>query len=172
MKNRPVCQALMAAAGISLLAGCATIENGRTQKVMLRSVPSGAEVVINSVPVGHTPLRIEFERKNGYSIELKKSGFANGYAVLLPSSRTYDKRLLKWGVDYATGASNDLVPGDLTVSLHPSVVPTSKPLDPFSEMTANLTQADAMLAAGELTPGDHRYVVAQIVEFFAPQKSN
>lgn len=167
MNIRPVCQALMAAAGISLITGCATIENGRTQKVMLRSVPTGAEVVINNVPVGHTPLRVEFERKNGYSIEVKKSGFTNGYAVLLPSSRTYDQRLLKWGVDYATGASNDLIPGDLTVSLRPAVVPTSQPLDAFAEMTANVSRADAMLAAGELSPADHRYVVTQIVDFYS-----
>jgi hypothetical protein len=167
MNIRPIRQALMVAAGLLLLTGCATVEKGRTQKVTLRSVPSGATVVINNIEVGRTPLRVEFSRRDGYAIEVKKTGFTNGYAVLLPSSKSYDKRFLKWGFDYATGASNDLLPGDITVGLRPSMVPASKPADAFSEMAANITQADAMLASGEISPADHRYVVAQIVDFYS-----
>ena len=167
MNTRPVCQALMVAAGLLLLTGCATVEKGRTQKVTLRSAPSGAMVVVNNVEVGRTPVRVEFSRKHGYAIEVKKPGFAPGYAVLLPSSTQYDKRLLKWGVDYATGASNDLRPGDITVKLRPAMMPAAQPADAYGEMTANITQADAMLASGELSPAEHRYVVTQIVDFYS-----
>lgn len=51
--------------------------NGTTQRVRLDSFPSGADVFVNGVSAGKTPLLLDLKRKPPPVIILKKEGFAD-----------------------------------------------------------------------------------------------
>jgi hypothetical protein len=75
-----------AVAAAILLAGCATIFNGQTQTVNVRSAPEGADVTITdsegaNVHAGVTPFTVTLKRGAGYfrsqsyTLTMKKEGF-------------------------------------------------------------------------------------------------
>lgn len=142
------------------------IEKGRTQMVVVRSVPAGAVALINGVEVGKTPFKIKLSRSSAATIELRKEGFANSTIVVLPMANEYDKHFLRWGVDYDLGAMTDLSPSNINVPLHLVVTPEERTGDPYEEMSSQVRKADAMLAAKQITPRDHKYLVDQIVKFY------
>lgn len=167
MYYRSTLTALVLAFGVFGLASCATVENGRRQRVEVITAPAGASVTIDGTYLGKTPLAVNLPRKSAYSILLEKEGFTPGSALLLPTSSKYEERLLRWGVDYLTGASNELTPGTVELQLRPAILPARLPADPFAEMTYNVMQADALLETGMVSRDDHRYMVAKIVEFYS-----
>jgi hypothetical protein len=100
-------------------------------------------------------------------LTFKKDGFADRATMLLPSSRGYDQRLLKRGVDYLTVRVNSFREQTVAVQLRPEVLPQRPPAVPFAEMTYNVRQADALLASGTVSRSDHSYRVVKIVKFYS-----
>jgi hypothetical protein len=70
---------------VLLLASCATIFKGSTQKVNFGSDPSGAKVYINGQLMGTTPFELGLQSKHSYTIEFRKEGFQNK-TVLITNS--------------------------------------------------------------------------------------
>lgn len=70
---RPI--ALVAAAGLLLATGCATIMHGTTQDVGFSSTPSQATVKVNGIPVGATPVVAKLERKQSHLVRLELDGY-------------------------------------------------------------------------------------------------
>ena len=66
------------------------------------------------------------------------------------------------GLDYDLGYATDLIPDELDLPLSPALAVVSES-DRFAAMTAQIVRADAMLASGELTKTDHKYLVEKIV---------
>ena len=60
---------------IALIGSCATIFKGSSSKVDFSSDPSGAQVYVNGVPRGTTPINLKLESKKTYTIEFKKDGY-------------------------------------------------------------------------------------------------
>lgn len=58
-----------------LLSGCATLFKGTKEEVNFNSNPQEAEVFVNGVKMGKTPLAIKLETKKTYVIEFKKEGY-------------------------------------------------------------------------------------------------
>lgn len=58
-----------------LLSSCATLFKGTTQEVNFSSDPQRAEVWINGIKMGETPVALKLESKKTYTIEFKKEGF-------------------------------------------------------------------------------------------------
>lgn len=141
------------------------LSKGRTQTVVVRSTPEGATGMINGIEVGKTPFKIELKRTAAYTIEVRKPGFENAAAVVLPVANEYDKRFLRWGIDYELGAMTDLTPGDVVLDLKPALADGSTG-DRYQEMTYRVLQADALLSAKEISKADHKYLVAEIVKFY------
>lgn len=166
MKLRFLVPAMLASCVLSFTSGCAVMSKGRTQTVVVRSNPEGAVGRINGLEVGKTPFKIELNRSSAYTIELEKPGFAPVATTVLPVGNEYDKRFFRWGIDYDLGAMTDLTPNDLVVDLKPAVPPVAEAEDRFQEMTYRVLQADALLAAKEISPADHKYLVAEIVKFY------
>ena len=148
--------------------GCAVLTKGQKQTVVIRSTPSGATAKINGTEVGKTPFKVKLRRDEVFRVDLEKSGFAPESAILLPSSTNYDQRFIRWGLDYDLGAATDLVPGELALELKPALGEVTES-DRFAEMSAQIVRADAMLASGELTPADHKYLVEKIVATYHRQ---
>ncbi len=165
MKLRFLVPAVLASGLLILSSGCAVFSKGRTQTVVVRSTPEGATGLVNGVKVGQTPFKIALNRSSAYTIELRKAGFENTPVVILPVANEYEKRFLRWGVDYELGAMTDLTPGDIKVAMKPAM-PAVAEGDRFQEMTYRVLQADALLAANEISKSDHKYIVAEIVKFY------
>ena len=153
--------------GFALLnaSGCAIAAKGRTQTVTIRSNPPGATALINGQEAGKTPLTVTLKRASAYNIELRKTGFENAPTALLPVANEYAKRFLRWGIDYDMGAMTDLTPGDLVVDLRPALSSGTEG-DRFLAMSYAVLQADALLAAKEISAADHKYLVAEIVKSY------
>lgn len=167
MKPRFFVPVLFAGCALLLTSGCAVFSKGRTQMVVVHSTPEGATALINGQEVGTTPFKVEMKRTGAYSIELKKPGFENAAAVLLPVANEYEKRFLRWGIDYELGAMTDLTPQDMNIELKPALATAATAEDRFTEMTYRVLQADALLASREISSTDHKYLVAEIVKFYA-----
>lgn len=161
MKLHTLAVALLVAASSLALSGCAVFSKGKSQTVVVRSVPAGAVAKINGTEVGRTPFKVDLARAEVYRIDFEKPGFSPQSALLMPSSTEYDRRFLRWGIDYDLGAASDLLPGELVVELKPQLGEVTL-ADRFEEMTAQINRADAMLSTGEITRADHKYLVEQI----------
>ncbi len=166
MKLRFFVPALLAGCVLVFSSGCAVMSKGRKQTVVVRSTPEGASGFINGIEVGKTPFKIDLNRTSAYTVELRKVGFETAPFVVLPVANEYEKRFLRWGIDYELGAMTDLTPSDMVVTLKPAL-PAGSDGDRFQEMTYRVLQADAMLAAKEISKSDHKYLVAEIVKFYA-----
>lgn len=58
------------------LSSCATVFTGTSQKLSVTSDPPGADVVINGINKGQTPVTIDVKKElTGQPIELKKTGY-------------------------------------------------------------------------------------------------
>jgi hypothetical protein len=149
-----------------IAAGCATVEKGRTQKVTIQSLPSGAMVYIDGREAGHTPLSLQLPRMNGYQVTVRKRGFADATDFVRTVANEYDAKYFRLGADYATGAMNDLVPAALRFEMRPAMLPDEKGSDPYFEMSTFVLEADSMRDRGEISRRDHRYMVRKILEFY------
>lgn len=142
--------------------GCAVITNGRKQEVIIRTTPAGAVTKINGTEVGATPFKVDLVRRDVFRIDFEKPGFAPKAALLLPSTAEYDERFLRWGIDYDLGAATTLMPSELMVQMQPKLDDLTL-ADRFDEMSAQIVRADALLASGELSTDEHKYLVDQII---------
>lgn len=165
----PSLSAALAASFVALtLSGCAVVTKGRKQEVVVRSSPSGAVAKINGTEVGVTPFRVKLSRDEVFRIDVEKNGFTPESAILLPSMESYSQRYLRWGVDYDLGAAADLIPAELTVEMKPAMGDFVES-DRYAAMSAQIVRADALLASGEITQADHKYLVARILSTFQAQ---
>ena len=57
------------------LSSCATLFKGTSEEVRFGSEPQKAEVWINGVKMGETPLSLKLESKKNYQIEFRKEGY-------------------------------------------------------------------------------------------------
>lgn len=145
--------------------GCAVFSKGRKQTVVVRSTPEGATAKINGTAVGETPFKVNLKRDEVFRVDLAKNGFEGGSALFLPSTTEYDARYLRWGIDYDLGAAKNLIPSELLVELKPALA-VSGATDRYSELTAQINRADALLQSGELSKADHKYLVDKILATF------
>ena len=60
---------------IFLISSCATLFKGTTEEVNFSSDPQRAEVWVNGIKMGETPVALKLECKKTYAIEFKKEGF-------------------------------------------------------------------------------------------------
>ncbi len=128
------------------LLACATIVQGRTQRIAINSVPPGAQIFVGNDLVGITPAEVNFKRrrrvvnlrfeKEGYrpvAATLKRvaSGWLVGDAawsgiqfanqgVVSESQRltaVAGVAAVTFGIDFATGSAYKLTPGEVRVTL-------------------------------------------------------
>lgn len=69
------------------LNGCATIIKGSDQALIFQSSPEGAQVIIDGVPVGVTPLTIKLPKNTSEVVMVKKEGYAT---KTIPITKHFD----------------------------------------------------------------------------------
>ncbi len=60
---------------VFLLSGCATLFKGTSEEVRFSSEPQRAEVWVNGLRMGETPVSLKLESKKTYQIEFRKEGY-------------------------------------------------------------------------------------------------
>lgn len=58
-----------------LLTACATIINGTSQSISISSQPTGAQVFVDGVPMGVTPVAPDLKRKDKHLIRIEMEGY-------------------------------------------------------------------------------------------------
>lgn len=127
IKVRPCFSYCIALLAPLMACGCASIMEGTTQSVTFNSEPSGAQVVINGVPMAVTPATITLKRREyeDATVIFKKDGFKDQQATL-------NTRLTNWfwgnmltggllgtTTDAISGAMWEYDPGKYFVTLSP-----------------------------------------------------
>jgi hypothetical protein len=123
--KRGVAFILMTCGAITVVAisGCATVVHGTRQEVGISSAPTGAEVWIDNIKVGETPVVAKLRRKDTHTVQLMLPGYQ-------PYETTITRNVSGWvwgniaiggliglGVDAISGGMYKLSPEQVTGSL-------------------------------------------------------
>ena len=120
---RQVRSVLLAVAIGSTVTACATIINGSSQSVGFRSQPTGADVFINGILVGQTPVAPDLKRMDNHIVRIELDGYE-------PYDFKIDRRVSGWvagnilfggmvgiAIDAITGSMYRLDPSEVDVVL-------------------------------------------------------
>lgn len=108
---------------------CASIISGTSQTLTFESSPSGAQLILNGIAIGETPLEAEIQRSRNSWIVLRKEGFLEQRVELTTRENPWI-----WGnsiiggiagsvTDVGNGASRRYVPNAYHVTLEPEGMP-------------------------------------------------
>lgn len=105
------------------VAGCATILNGTSQKVMVTSNPTGAVVEVDGKYSRETPVKLRLERKRDHVLVITKEGYekqAVNLTHVLSASVCGNILLggvLGWVFDIFAGTQYKLIPNKVHVEM-------------------------------------------------------
>lgn len=107
--------------------GCATITRGSTQALTIDSAPLGATASLSNGERCTTPCTLKLKRKHPLAVEVCKAGYQPVITQILSqiagagaagmAGNVLVGGLIGVGVDAATGATKDLTPNPLSVTL-------------------------------------------------------
>ena len=109
-----------------LLASCATIVTGDKQQLTFDSSPKGAIVSINGRQIGKTPLIIEVDRDNQYTVTFEKEGYKTFSAAMETQTDGWFWGNILFGgllgstTDSQTGAMYEYIQNEYMVTLESS----------------------------------------------------
>jgi PEGA domain len=120
--------------------GCATITRGTTQSWTVETEPSGATVTLSSGETCTSPCTLKKKRKFPFAVDICKTGYSRVSTQVLSSIKGGGAAgmagnvlvggLIGIGVDAGSGATKDLTPHPLSVTLEQSQDSCSGPETP------------------------------------------
>jgi PEGA domain len=145
---RRLAGALALACAAAMVAGCATIVHGTTEKVYVDSTPAGAEVNIDdSEQAVTTPAEVKLSRASAHKLVFHKAGYEDATENLTSSfSGWILGNVLAGGavgmvVDAADGASHSLSADSVNVKLTPLPAPPVAKASPVPKYEAAIPPA-------------------------------
>lgn len=116
---------------LCVLSGCATVFTGSKQTVIITSVPSEADVQVDGIDRGVTPLSLKLKKGfDGQTVTLKKEGYEPRIfvpeVIFNPISIINLGNLLGWAIDAASGAIMQYDPKNYEIKLVPLKEQTTK----------------------------------------------
>lgn len=102
------------------LTNCASVIKGTSQVLTFNSNPSGAEIIIDGMSMGRTPLSVPLAKNKYSTITVKKDGYES---VIMPIRKTFDPVAILnvfWDLsttDLLTGAVMEYEPGSYNFEL-------------------------------------------------------
>ncbi|WP_031427105.1 PEGA domain-containing protein [Flavimarina sp. Hel_I_48] len=97
---------------VLLLSSCATIISGSRQNVEINSEPGSAEVYINGIEIGNTPVQKNLKRNQEYSLVLKLDGYE-------PYETKLERKFNAWYIgNIAFGGLIGLIIDPITGAMH------------------------------------------------------
>lgn len=160
--------------------GCASIIDGNTQSVTFNSDPREADIVIDGVTKGVTPLTITLKRKEGTVVVAKKDGYKDQQMSL--STRTNGLVFVNilWGLggllsitsDYANGAAYQYDPDSYYITLTPVNASEIQKSLLYKKMWArNFVLAGYSHIAGDLATAEGEYL-SSLYSVFGVDETN
>jgi hypothetical protein len=133
---------ILVAAGLCM-GGCATITRGTTQDFAVTSTPPGAAVKTSTgFECAATPCTFKMPRKNPFSVEIRLEGYQTetvlveskvaGSGAAGMAGNVLVGGLIGIGVDASSGATKDLTPNPVAVTLTPNGQPRPASTTPAS----------------------------------------
>lgn len=109
---------------------CATVVRGGSEKLVIQSNPSGAEVLLSTGQAGVTPFEVEVPRKSNVMVTVKKAGYKDLNTAVISSidggsvglgtvANLIFLPVINDIVDYKTGANYSHKPNPLIITLIP-----------------------------------------------------
>jgi len=141
--------AVVAAGAISLLAGCATIVHGTSEKVQIDSSPGGAEVVIDDAQHVTTPVAVKLSRKADHKLAFHKPGYQDDTETLTSSvsgwvfGNLVGGGLVGAAIDMSDGAARTLSSDNVNATLKPIASSSSAPASAAPDDGAEQATVDA-----------------------------
>lgn len=126
----PVALALLAS--LAFLAGCASIMHGTTQQIAVSSSPTGAQVSVNGMQHGITPVIADLKRKDGHIIKVTLDGYQPFEMGLTRSTSGWVWGNIVFGgiiglaVDAMTGGLYKLAPEQVSAQLQRADLQTAE----------------------------------------------
>jgi len=157
---------LLSALALCLWAGCGTTNIGARDWGTIESTPAGALVYDGPELLGATPLTVSLERGRPHSLKLVRRHFRPFVVHVTPERTEAGRSYPRFGILDDLGAYEELKPSEIAASLVPELVPEAPGGDPYAELAARVLVADSLLEQGELSPGEHAYIVRSLAEYF------
>ncbi len=129
---------LLAISVLALLnTGCATITRGTTEVLVIETTPAGADVELSTGARCKSPCSMEMKRKNAVVVDITKDGYepvrmnvlsqvAGAGAAGMAGNLVFGG-IIGAGVDAATGATKQLKPNPVVVTLVPTAAEAQAP---------------------------------------------
>jgi hypothetical protein len=109
--------------------GCSSITRGTKDTLVIESEPAGANVRLSTGQIGKTPTSFQLPRKDALEVYIEKEGFESlsvhvssqisGAGSAGMAGNVLIGGIIGIGVDAVTGASKDLKPNPIKVTLVP-----------------------------------------------------
>jgi len=145
------------------LSACATVTRGTRQNYVIETDPPGAQIALSTGQTCTTPCTLRLKRKSGFTVTATRDGYepttanvesrlsTGGGAAL--AGNILIGGLIGGGVDAATGATNDLRPNPLLITMTPigGAVAAAPAADTSAEAATDAAAA-APEAAAEAAP--------------------
>ncbi len=148
-----------------LMVACSSVEF--KENVEITSNPAGADVYINGVLSGQTPLNIALAKDGTYDITIAKIGYK-------PLSQTLGSTnwnpYVKFGPLVDLGYYKEIVGAPVSADLRPDFLPETVGSDPLASMAYCVTQADMLKTSRVITDEEHSYLIKTIIKFFSAGK--
>ena len=109
---------------VLFVTGCGTFVNGFHQDVAITSDPGGANVSVDGVPSGKTPIVASLWRRSAHVVKVEHPGYYPFEASVVPVTSTWEwGNLLSWGliglaVDAWTGGMYELSQDKVNAHFH------------------------------------------------------
>lgn len=110
--------------------GCATITRGTTEAFVVKTEPSGAKVRLSSGETCVSPCTLEKKHKDNFEVFIEKPGYESTHVSVISqvagggaagmAGNVFLGGLIGAAVDAGTGATKELVPNPLEVTLNPA----------------------------------------------------
>lgn len=129
---QPAMRASLLAATLSLLLGCATIISGKEQTISVNSNVAGADVYLNSVSLGKTPLVASVPRGQDGTLRVQAAGYTPfTFALNKKINNVFWVNIFIGGTfgsstDYSTKAMYEYEPSTFFAPLQPAAAGTTE----------------------------------------------
>ena len=111
-------------AGLALVTGCASIMHGTSQKIGISSSPTGANVIVDNMPRGTTPVFVDLKRDSEHIVTIQMPGYEKAQLTITKSVSGWVWGNIVFGgliglaVDAISGGLYTLSPEQVNAELH------------------------------------------------------
>ena len=174
MRLRPLLVAFLL---VGILPSCATIVKGTTESISVASNPTNADVTVDGLSRGLTPLSLELRRKRDHLVTIQKEGYQPQSIPVFKSiggavwGNILAGGLIGWGVDAASGAQYNLDPTNINVNLVATTDESrgnEEALNP-STFIGQLNDLDELMDQGRITDEEYENMRTSIFREFYPE---